>query len=66
MFDHLESADVFDILDAIRSMVVAVVFHGDQDVFPAHVQIRHNTTEFIADRNLGLRRRKPAADQQQA
>ena len=60
--DHLVTPDVPDVLRAVRSMLVAVVLHSDHQVFPTHVQIRYDVTEFVADCDLSLRRGEPVTN----
>ncbi len=60
--DHLVTPDVLDVLRAVCSMLVAVILHSDQHVFPAHVQIRYDVTEFVAYCDLSLRRGESVTD----
>jgi hypothetical protein len=46
-------------------MVVTVVFDGDHEIWPAHIEVSDRKTVHAEYRNLGVRPRQTGIDQKQ-
>ena len=57
--------NVFEVLLSVNSMVVTVVFDGDHEIWPAHIEVSDRKTVYAEYRNLGVRPRETGIDQKQ-
>ena len=64
-FQELQPANVFEVLLSVDSMVVTVVFDGDHEIWPAHIEVSDRKTVHAEYRNLGVRPRQTSLDDKQ-
>ena len=64
-FQKLHSPNIFEVLVSVNSMVVAVIFHGHHEIWPAHVEVSDRKTVRVEHRNLGVRPRQTSLDEKQ-
>src|SRR5947209_5089835 len=66
LLEHLDALNVFDVLPSVTSVLIAVVFDGDQVLLPAEVEISDGNAVHAGHRDLGLRPRESSIDEKQA